>query len=351
MRKWFATALICVMAVCLLAGCGETEEEFSSVAPPVHRTAQDSQRDTKTEKKANVRMLGIKANGAFEVLLNNRTGQGITGLKVGTDQTIGNAKNLLEGAAVYANEEQVELFYKPEASADAAGSGEKALTPAYLLHFRLQDGTEHTLHAFPFGDIEEGSIRMQDGVAYLSYLSKSTGDAIETLDSEKAVIDQAKEAAEKAAAEAAEAEKKAAEEAKKKAEADAAAQAAAASEASKSADTNASGSNAAADNNAGNSQNTTQPASTGNSGSSGSSSSSSGSSTQQQTTSTSSTSTSSGSSGSGSSSSSAQTDSGNDTSSSDSSSGTSSGGSSNSNGSDSTGVEDDDSCLGDGLTY
>ena len=364
MRKIIAALLVCIMVVFPLTGCGQQEEESFSVEAPVHHSTQKQSGSAEAEDAVHVRTLGTKTDKAYAVLLNNRTGQSITSLKVGTDETIGTAADLLNNSETVVNEEQIKLYYTPESSSDT-GSGDKELPPQYLLSFSLADGTGHTLHAFPFGDIDEGTIKIQDdGIAFLSYMSKSTRDSIDTYESEKAVKEQAKEAAEKAAAaeaekvaaeearkkEAAEAEKKAAEEAEKKAVEEAA-------KASENA-SNASAQAAGASGNTGNSSSSN----TGNSqGSNSGNSSGNGSSTTTSTTESHSQSSSGNSSGGTSSSntgsessSSSSSDSGSgggSSADSSSSSDTGSGGSSASADSNSSGDSEEDGCVGDGLTY
>ena len=69
----------------------------------------------------------------------------------------------------------------------------------YTIQLTLADKTIVELHAFPFDDMEKGEIKIQDGVAYLTY--EKDGAEVSTLDAELATKAQ-KEQDEKAKAEA-----------------------------------------------------------------------------------------------------------------------------------------------------
>lgn len=360
MKKLLAAALVCVVTVFPLTGCGQSGEDNLSDDIKVPRASKQVTDSAQDEEAAKVRTLGTETNNAYSVLLTNQTGQSIISLKVGTGDSIAEESNLLEGTEAYTDNEQVELFYTPPVSEDT-GESEKELTPEYEMALTLADGTEHILHGFPFDDIAEGVIKVQEeGIAYLSYQSVATGQTVETLDAEKAIINQAREEAERAAAEKAaaeakaaaeEAEKKAAEESQKAASSPSSDAPAAASDSSSA---SSSGTSSTVSSGQGNSA-----APSGNGGSTGTSSSSSsgktssGSSSGGSSTVSSGSSSGSGSSGSGSSAASSSGSTSTDSGSGGSSSGTSGSGSDSSSGSSSSesAGDDDDGCVGDGLTW
>ena len=104
-----------------------------------------------------------------------------------------------------------------------AQEGEKLLTPGYHIQITMADGTNYVLNNFPFGDIEEGEICLEDGVAFVKYKSVSSGEDVSTKEAELTI--KANNEAAAAAQAAAEAQAQAEAEAAAQAEAEARAQA------------------------------------------------------------------------------------------------------------------------------
>lgn len=159
----------------------------------------------------------------YEATLENATGKDITGLETKDSASQEFSENKLLGGDVFAKEEKRHLV------CDAT----KAVTDAEAdaqcdIRLTFDDGQQMVLTNVPFKDMEQCQICLEDGVAFLTYMSLETKEKVSTKDAELKL----KEEAEKRAAEEAkrkaeeEAKKKAEEEARKKAEAEAAARAA-----------------------------------------------------------------------------------------------------------------------------
>ena len=106
--------------------------------------------------------------------------------------------NLLPEEEVFAAGEKQILFYDireaEKAQADYYESGgaepdEPLQTPYYCIRFTDGGENEYELHRFPFGDIEEGTIRLTDGTLWLEYRSSASGELVKTLWAEKAVAE------------------------------------------------------------------------------------------------------------------------------------------------------------------
>lgn len=188
-RKWI---IVAVMLACLcaglMAGCGDKEEA----------------EEIKTLGKI------------YEATLENATGKDITGLETKDSASQEFSENKLLGGDVFAKEEKRHLV------CDAT----KAVTDAEAdaqcdIRLTFDDGQQMVLTNVPFKDMEQCQICLEDGVAFLTYMSLETKEKVSTKDTELKL----KEEAEKRAAE--EAKRKAEEEARKKAEAEAAARTAA----------------------------------------------------------------------------------------------------------------------------
>lgn len=208
-RKVLAAILIGMMAVTTVFGCG-------------NKNTTDTKKETTTtakETKEEYKTIGTEDKEAYKVQLKNETGQDIIAVSVKSSSEEKYPDSMLKENDSYKKDETRVLYYKPseEAAKETATESGKALPAEYSVQLTLADKTVVELHAFPFEDVEEGQIKIQDGVAYLTY--KKDGAEVSTLDAELATKAQ-KEQDEKAKAEA-----EAAAQAEAQAQAEAAAQA------------------------------------------------------------------------------------------------------------------------------
>lgn len=229
-KKILSVLLVGMLAVSMTAGCGQKEDTKKD-------TKVSSEKKEKKEKKPEYKTIGTKEDGAYEVQLTNSTGQDITFVSFKSSSEENYPDTMLDEGDSFKNEEIRDVYYKPseEAAASTETEDGKELPAEYTMKITLADNTELELHAFPFDDMKKGEIKVQDGIAYLTY--EKDGSEVSTLESEKAVKEQ-KEAEEKAKAEAeaaAQAQAEAEAAAKAQADAEAAAQAQKAAEAQKAA--------------------------------------------------------------------------------------------------------------------
>lgn len=196
-----------------VTGCSKEE--------PVEKKTE-VQEEKKEEK---LEVIGVEKDSEFQVKLTNSTTKNVTGVSVKSSDEAEYPANMLKESDVFKDKESRLLCYTAPKAAETpadAKATDKVLEPAYDIQLTFEDGTTAVLHSFPFGDIEEGEICMED-VAYLKYTSVASKEKVDTKGAEQAVKAQAEaEAAAKAAAEA-----QAAAEARAAAEAQAAAEAAA----------------------------------------------------------------------------------------------------------------------------
>lgn len=54
------------------------------------------------------------------------------------------------------------------------------------MQLTLKDGKTYVLHGFPFEDIKEGTVLLEDDIAYITYTSVSTKEKIDTKEAERA---------------------------------------------------------------------------------------------------------------------------------------------------------------------
>ncbi len=236
MKKTIIMITIGLLAALMVVGCGKKQTE--NTAPKKEEP-----------KEPEYATIGVQDDGALEILLTNGTGAAIKSFVVNNSTTTEQQPNLLEDGDLFADGETRKLYYlvpdmpdpqageevnAEEAQTDrpagaggeqtdgvaSAGGGENATedadTPApketpveYTLVLTFEDGKQVKLHQFPMLDMKEGTLKREDPFGYVVYKSESTGEEINTLDSEKAILAAAQEAARAKA----EAEQKAKEEA------------------------------------------------------------------------------------------------------------------------------------------
>jgi len=196
-----------------MAGCKKEEaKEVPETEPVVEEQA---------EEEEILKTIGAEAEGAFKVRLTNNTGKDIKGISIKIIEEEEFPENFLAENDIYTVEEARYLYYSPnqEAKTEEAAEGdedERLLTPGYDIRLTFSDDTVAVLHSFPFEDIEEGELHLEEEVGFIKYTSVSTNETVETKEAELAIKEQervAAEEAQKAAEEQAAAEQAAAEKA------------------------------------------------------------------------------------------------------------------------------------------
>lgn len=180
----------------LLSGCGDKTEKVD----------KDSTDQKATEKKvekqdpdALLKTIGVKKEGenVYQIKLKNETGKDITGFSIRELSQEETSENLLEEDDVFADGEERILYYDATEAIKAAQSEAPAdetapaLDPAYDITLTFKDADEEdavlVLHAFPFDDMESGSIQLEDNVAFVSYHSTVTDQDISTKEAERKI--------------------------------------------------------------------------------------------------------------------------------------------------------------------
>lgn len=200
-QRLLCAALALLMTAGIMAGCAANEEPSSSAAEP-SPTAAATPEATATpspEPEEKLAVIGTESSKetVLKVVLENGTKQDITAVAVKDSSLEEFPESMLKDKDVFAADEKRELYYDSESAVKAAeeaqqGDSDKLLEPQYDVQITLKDGTVLVLHAFPFGDMEEGVIKVEEEVAYLEYTSVGSKQKVSTKDAELAV----KEAAE-----------------------------------------------------------------------------------------------------------------------------------------------------------
>lgn len=146
------------------------------------------------ERSDEIRIIGTKAEGEniYQVTLENNTGKNITALTVRASSVDATDGNMMADGDVFENDQKRELYYDASAAKTAsqqanaqADPNAKMIMEEYQIILTFEDGTSRTLHAFPFGDIKEGKLLLDEqGTAYLTYLSLQGGQQVSTQEME-----------------------------------------------------------------------------------------------------------------------------------------------------------------------
>ena len=134
-----------------------------------------------SENSSEIAAIGKKAEGDYEVLIKNATGKAIKGLSIDIDSE-GKGEDLLKDQEAFAKDEERMLYVTPK---ETDPSAKDFKPPVYDLELTFEDDTTVVLHTFPFGDVKEAEIRLQDGVGYLIFESLSLKAEQNTLSHEK----------------------------------------------------------------------------------------------------------------------------------------------------------------------
>ena len=133
-----------------------------------------------------LKTIGTKQEGenVYKVKLINSTSKGIVEVRMISmytyeDEEYSYSRNLLTEGDVFADKEERILYYDTSYTATNE-AGERH----YHLLLGFEDGSVYTLTDVPFTDIVEAVIYYEDDVAYLVYLSQSSGQQVSTKEME-----------------------------------------------------------------------------------------------------------------------------------------------------------------------
>lgn len=156
-RSFIPVFLILILCLSLLTACGQKSAPADT---------EDVSAETMTDDSGDaLKVIGIKAGSNTFVTLKNKTGQDIRDIAVKASSEEEYPAGLLAASDALKNNESRVMYYTL--------SDDKNAT--YDVRLSLEDGTECILHGFPFNDTENCTIWL-DGVAYIDYLSNSTGN-------------------------------------------------------------------------------------------------------------------------------------------------------------------------------
>lgn len=156
-RLLISVFLVFVLSLSLLTACGQKSSPASN---------EEGSAEVMTDESGNaLKVIGIKAGSNTSVTLKNKTGQDIRDIAIKASTDADYAAGLLAASDALKNNESRVLYYTL--------ADDKNVT--YDIQLSLEDGSECVLHSFPFNDTENCTIWM-DGVAYVEYLSNSTGN-------------------------------------------------------------------------------------------------------------------------------------------------------------------------------
>ena len=147
-----------------------------------------------------------KGDTIKQVSLLNLTGQDIKSFTIKHSFEDSFGANMMEADDAFQLDEVRDVFYdiQPALDAQAAKKSDTSSETtgnfselSYDVQVTVADGTSYVLHNFPFNDMQQGRILLQNGILFLEYVNPWTGDEVITRQAEMDV----KAEEEKAAAE------------------------------------------------------------------------------------------------------------------------------------------------------
>lgn len=209
MKKQMLISGIAVLAAAgmVLTGCNKDDSSSSeSTAETTAEIATAATEETApateapTEAAPELKIIGTQAEGdsIYQVTLQNHTGKEITGVSVKDSSQEEFPENMLEESDVFAKDESRILYYDATEALSAndteENASDKALTPEYTIQLTFADDTTAQLHQFPFEDVKEAEIKLEDDLAYLVYTSVSSKTEVNTKEAELMLAETASEA-------------------------------------------------------------------------------------------------------------------------------------------------------------
>lgn len=177
----------------ILAGCGSKAEVAEESAPAV-TTVQTTEATTEAvEKDEKPKTIGKESDkeSVYKIELVNSTGADITEFSVKSDSEEKYPANMLESKDVFkANEKRILYYEMPEDKEDDEDTDDGdafVLTPEYTIQIKFSENKTAELHNFPFDDMKEGTIKLEDDIVYLEYKSILSGDKVSTKESESMI--------------------------------------------------------------------------------------------------------------------------------------------------------------------
>ena len=156
-RLFISVFLVLVLSLSLLTACGQKSAPADN---------EDTSAETMTEDSGDsLKVIGIKTGSNTSVILKNKTGQDIRDIAVKASTEEEYPAGLISASDALKNNESRIMYYTLSEDNNAT----------YDVRLSLEDGTECVLHSFPFNDTEGCTIWL-DGVAYIEYMSNSTGN-------------------------------------------------------------------------------------------------------------------------------------------------------------------------------
>ena len=190
MKKFIGT--LTFAAAHALVGCGNVTPaaEVSQTATEATTTVQVSTEPTTSTDM--MKLIGDRAagNSVYILTLDNKTGKDIKSVTIKADSEEEYPANMIDEKDPYIKNERRLLYYVPNKVSDVTyGDSDMIATVGYTVKMEFTDNKTAVLHNFPFGDIDEGEIKLEKDIAYLEYTSKESGQKVSTKESEKAIAE------------------------------------------------------------------------------------------------------------------------------------------------------------------
>ncbi len=190
MKKFIGT--LTFAAALALVGCGNVTPaaEVSQTATEPTTTVQVSTEPTTSTDM--MKLIGDRAagNSVYILTLDNKTGKDIKSVTIKADSEEEYPANMIDEKDPYIKNERRLLYYVPNKVSDVTyGDSDMIATVGYTIKMEFTDNKTAVLHNFPFGDIDEGEIKLEKDIAYLEYTSKESGQKVSTKESEKAIAE------------------------------------------------------------------------------------------------------------------------------------------------------------------
>lgn len=193
-RKTLFIVLCLLSGMITLGGCGKESDAAEAETQESQAKEEDEWEEIPVApiEKEDLKKIGVPLKGTVEIKLENNTGKSITGFAVKKSENSEFGENMLEDEDVYVKGEKRYFYYDyKQASSDNEDTDEtdeaEDTTPEYDIQITYLNGTTAVLHDFPFDDMKEGALNLEDEITYLTYTSVKTKKEVDTKADEQSI--------------------------------------------------------------------------------------------------------------------------------------------------------------------
>jgi len=177
-NKFAAFAFLAAIA---LTGCGKVTP---SAEVPQTTTAAATEA---ADPYADLKLIGKESeeDNVYKFTLENKTDKDIVSLTVKSDIQDKFSDNMIDSKDPFIKNEKRLMYFVPEKQESTKSEDGHVSAMGYTIKLEFADKKTAELHQFPFKEMEDAELCIEDNVAYIKYTAKGTNEKVNTKENEK----------------------------------------------------------------------------------------------------------------------------------------------------------------------